>query len=112
MSGGKQSHGGNAHNSNPLGSLIGELTGSHGHGSSGGQGSSGLGGKLAGQLVSGIFSGNGHHNKPTGSQQHNYSGQPAQSSHDSGGGGFVGSLMGGAGGMFGGKHSQQVRSNR
>jgi hypothetical protein len=106
LSGGKQSHGGGSHNANPLGSLIGGLTGSGGHGSSGGHGAAGgLGGKLAGQIVSGIFSGG----KTSGSQQHNYSGQQQQGAHGSGGGGLVGSLIGGAAGMFGGKHNNQVR---
>lgn len=66
-----------------------------------------MGGKLAGQIVSGIFSGGG--NKPSGSQQHNYGGQQPQGSHGGAGGGLVGSLIGGAAGMFGGKHNQQVR---
>jgi hypothetical protein len=67
-----------------------------------------MGGKLAGQIVSGIFSGGGH-NKPSGSQQHNYTGQQSQNSHGGGsGGGLVGSLIGGAAGMFGGTHNQQV----
>lgn len=67
-----------------------------------------MGGKLAGQIVSGIFSGGGGHNKPSGSQQHNYSGQQSQNTHGAAGGGLVGSLIGGAAGMFGGKHNQQV----
>lgn len=70
-----------------------------------------MGGKLAGQIVSGIFSGGGH-NKPSGSQQHNYGGQQPQGSHGGAGGGLVGSLIGGAAGMFGGKHNQQVRNVR
>lgn len=111
--GGKQGGSGHNSSSSPFGGLANQVLsgltnsngGGHGqqqhHGSSGA--SSGLGGKIVGQLTSNLFSSG---NKP--SQPQNYhSGQAAQSSHSSGG--LAGTMMGGVAHMFGGQSGASVR---
>jgi hypothetical protein len=84
---------GNSHAAqSPLGQLIGGMT----HTSGGQSGGSGIGGKLANQLVSNLFSSS---NKPAAPQ--NYHGGPTQNVQNTGG--FAGSMMGGVAHMFGGK---------
>lgn len=113
--GGKSGGSGSGHNSNssPFGGLANQVLsgltqsngGGHGqqqhHGSSGA--SSGLGGKIVGQLTSNLFSSGGKPSQP----QNYHSGQASQSSHSSGG--MAGSMMGSVAHMFGGQSAASVR---
>ena len=102
---GSKPHGGGSHGSSPFGGLAGQVVGgllNSGHSSGGGHSSSGgIGGKLASQLASNLFSSG---NKPT-SPQNYHGGQ--QSGHVPSGG-LVGGLVGGVAGMFTGKPHSSV----
>lgn len=113
--GGKQggSSGGHNSNSSPFGGLANQVISGLTHSNGGGHGqqqqhhgssaaSSGLGGKLVGQLTSNLFSSG---NKPA--QPQNYhSGQASQAPHNSGG--LAGSMMGSVAHMFGGQSGASV----
>lgn len=111
--GGKQSGNNHKPSSSPFGGLASQVISGLTHQSGGGHqqqqqqhgssSSGGLGGKLVGQIASGLFSSG---SKPAQQQQQQgqgyHSGQGAQS-HGSGG------LMGGVAHMFGGQSSSSVR---
>ncbi|KAK2071954.1 hypothetical protein P8C59_006335 [Phyllachora maydis] len=80
--------------SSPLGQMLGGLAHS---GGGGGGGSSGIGGKLASQLASNLFSGGGN-SKPRPPQNY-HGGQTAQPAHT---GGLAGSVIGGVSSFLGG----------
>jgi len=97
LGGGQHSNSG--HSSSPLGGLANQFLGSHS--SSGQSSSSGLGGKLVGQLASNLFHSS---NKPQAPQ--NYHGGATTQPQNTGG--FAGSVMGGVAHMFGGSSSSSV----
>ncbi len=101
LGGGKQGSGGHG-GSNPLGNLAGQFLGggSHGGGSGGGKQSSGLGGKLVGQLASNLFSPS---NKPAAPQNY-HGGQTSGGGHSQphNQGGIAGAVFGGVAELFGG----------
>ena len=113
--GGGKPQGGGSHGSGGgggglAGQLLGGLVGGGSHGSSGhggsGGGAAGIGGKLASQLASNLFSSGS--NKP--SQPQNYHG--GQSAHTPSSGGLAGSVVGGVSSMFGGGGKPQGSSHR
>ncbi|OAA54888.1 WW/Rsp5/WWP domain protein [Cordyceps fumosorosea ARSEF 2679] len=98
--GGKQSSGGGG--SSALGSLANQFLG--GSSGGGGKNSSGIGGKLVGQLASNLFSPSDKPEAPS-----NYHGGQTQNASTHQQGGLAGAVMGGVASMFGG---QQGSSNQ
>ena len=99
--GGKQGGGGSGGGGGMgnLGSLANQFLGG-GSGGGGGKTSSGLGGKLVGQLASNLFSPS---EKPEAPSNYHGGQNSNASSHQQGG--LAGAVMGGVASMFGGQHS-------
>lgn len=99
--GGKQGGGGSGGGGmGNLGNLANQFLGGGSSGGGGGKTSSGLGGKLVGQLASNLFSPS---EKPPAPSNYHGGQNSNAASHQQGG--LAGAVMGGVASMFGGQHS-------